>query len=178
MNNALINTMVSLKGATICTIDAVTIPTMRKTNNPYVGRVLKYVRTQMQFGYNYENAVNNRLEKMGLERSFKTSERKWGEWVIPNKVATNKGKFYLRFYTMESNTPTEVYYLVDGRLATREEVEAIKSFMPTPSTSNTQASEGLNEHQVQPREYEVESIRRVRVNGVDIFADKVVEIGA
>ena len=120
----------------------------------------------MQFGYVYENAVNNRLKGLGLEPTFDAMSRSWGRWVVPNKIAENKGEFYLRFYTMANpNALHDVSYLVDGRMATEDEVAIIKEFTPKPSESARQAESGLVEHQVQPREYKVSSIIGIAVNG-------------
>lgn len=162
--SALVSMMSNLKGATICTLVTYTEPKMRKTNNPYFGRVMKVSKCQYQFGYDYENAVNNRLKAQGLTPTFKTSERKWGEWVVVNKVAVHKDELYLRFYTMENAKPTTAY-LVDNRLATPEEVAEIKTFIPESAPSNRQAESGLTEHQVQPREFKATSILKISVEG-------------
>ena len=165
------NMMANIKGATICTIDTVTVPKMNKTGNPYFGKVVKVARVQMQFGYDYENAVNNRLKAMGLEPNFDAMGRKWGVWVVPNKVAEHKGELYLRFYTMENpNSISEVYYAINEggkyRVANPSEVAEIKSFMPNKGESNRQSEAGLTEHQVEPREFKISSIRKIAVNGV------------
>ena len=53
---------------------------MRKTNNPFNGhKVQKLTIQTLQFGYNYENAVNNRIE----DKTFVADPLKWGEWLIP-----------------------------------------------------------------------------------------------
>ena len=175
--SALVSMMSNVKGATICTVDSLTVPKMNKRGNDLYGRVMKYTRLQLQFGYNYEKAVNNRLEAMGLEPNFEVAKRQWGEWVIPNKVSTHKGNLYLRFYQM-ANTDPESYFLVDGRLATREEVEVIKSFMPKPSASARQSEVGLNDRQVTPREYMVSSIKRIAVNGEKYTIEEEIEVNA
>lgn len=172
--NQIVSMMSNVKGATICTIVSATEPKMRKTANPYIGRVKKLTKVQYQFGYNYENAVNNRLKKEGKEPNFSTASRKWGEWVIPNKVAEHKGEFYLRFYTMENATP-KVVYLVDNRLATPEEVAEIKTFIPASAPSNRQVEAGLTEHFVEPRELKATSILQITLNGTTYATDEMVE---
>lgn len=168
--NNIVNILANTKGATICTIVTETTPKMRKTNNPFIGRVQKLTRTQMQFGYDYERAVNNRLKKEGKEANFSALSRKWGKWLVPNKVAEHNGEIYLRFYTMPSFC--EVSYLVDGRLATSEETEAIKSFVQTSSPSARQAEFGLVEHQVEPREYKASAIKMLSLNGETYVIEK------
>ena len=44
------------------------------------GKVTKLVHTTCQVNYNYENAVNNRLEKQGDERTFTALSLPWGSW--------------------------------------------------------------------------------------------------
>jgi hypothetical protein len=171
----LVSLMSNIKGATICTIVSATEPKMRKTANPYVGRVTKLTKCQYQFGYNYQNAVNNRLAKEGKEPNFTTDARKWGVWVVPNKVAEHKGEFYLRFYTMENATP-KVVYLVDNRLATPEEVAEIKSFLTESAPSNRQIEAGLTEHFVEPREYKASAILQISLNGMTYATANMVEV--
>lgn len=159
--------MSNIKGATICTITTATEPKMNKRGNPLYGRVIKVAHIQMQFGYDYGKAVNNRLAAAGLPTTFDPMGRSWGRWVVPNKIAENKGEYYLRFYTMEKSSVAEIAYLVDGRRATADELATIKAFTPAPSASARQSEVGLDEHQVQPREYKVSSIVRIAVNGED-----------
>lgn len=106
---------------------------MRKTNNPYVGRVRKIVKgTNYQFGVSYENKVNNERERQGLERDFVPQSPKGREWVVYPKIlrsTKDADKTYLRVSTT-ANSTTEVVYLVDDRLATKEEVAEILSFIP------------------------------------------------
>lgn len=119
----------------------------------------------MQFGYSYENAVNNRIEReLGAERTFEAEPLAWGEWVVPNKIITHKNELYGRFYTMP-NASVEVVYMVGNRTATAEEVAVIKSLEPKSSYSNRQAEVGLTDHQVQPRCYKSSNILSLTTNG-------------
>lgn len=162
----LISMMSNIKGATICTIETETTPKMNKKGNALYGRVRKVSRGQFQFGYNYENAVNNRLEKQGDERTFEAQSRPYGTWVVPNKVAEHNGTIYLRFYKMSNQTAQETYF-VDGRPATAEEIDIIKFFTPASKPSATQAAEGLTDNQVKPCEYKASAIRKISINGAE-----------
>lgn len=77
----------NIKGCKIATIEQQTIVKIPKKYG-IKGQVEKYYKGQVQINYGYENAVNNRLEKQGDERTFKAEPLKWGEWEIANKVIT------------------------------------------------------------------------------------------
>ena len=91
--------LAGLNGATIVTITTRTEAKMNKRGNPLAGhKVEKLTVVNCQFGYNYENAVNNRLEKIGAGTKFKTETLPWGVWEITNKVILHNGERYARFY--------------------------------------------------------------------------------
>ena len=86
--------LANLKGCQFMNVVAITDPDMYKkspmdkTPNPFIGRVKKITITPMQFGYSYENAVNNRLDRQGCEANFEAEALSWGAWVkgMENKV--------------------------------------------------------------------------------------------
>lgn len=132
-----------------------TEPTMRKTNNPYVGRVRKVCRlSNIAIGYSYETYVNARRLRENLSADFKACPLQWGEWKknYENVVLTHKGEDYLRV-TMLPNTNVEVTYMVDGRVATESEINEIKSFLSKSSSSR----QGLT-NEVIVRAYKVSNI--------------------
>lgn len=153
------------KGAFVGIV-TLTEPTMRKTNNPFFGRVQKVCRQVCQIDYDYESAVNRRLKGEGKEPIFNAKSLQWGEWVIPNKVISHKGESYIRVYTTDNKV--DVLYLLDGRVASAEETREILSFCPQKKESARQSEVGLTEHQVQPRTYKVGSIISLSINGAKI----------
>lgn len=158
--------LASVNAASICALTTTTTAKMNKRGNPLANEDVRKVcvRKNYQFGYNYANGVNNRLEKQGCEANFEAESLAWGEWVIPNKIITHKGELYGRFYRME-NSIEETSYLVNGRVATASEVETIKAFTPKQSDSNRQAEAGLTEHQVKPMAIKFASIDRISIGG-------------
>ncbi len=127
-----------------------------------LGEVKKVVELNAQFNYDYETAVNNRLEKQGKARSFNANSLPYGSWLYPNKVIEyNKGGetlLYVRFYGVKNHYPDATYY-VNGRPATDSEVATIKAWQATLSKgSATQAASGLTTNQVEPRSLELENI--------------------
>lgn len=170
--NAIYNTLANLKGNNFIAVATLTDAKMNKRNNPLAGRVMKLTEAVYQFGYSYENAVNNRLEKQGDERNFTTDSLPWGSWIVPNKFIAHNGEIYVRFYTTASNRP-KVTYFVDNRLATAEEIEIIKSFTPAPKENAKQAAYGLTENQVKPMAINLKNIKKIKVNGEEIVASEM-----
>lgn len=115
------------------------------------GKVTKLVSGQVQLNYDYENAVNNRLEKLGKERTFTAKSLPWGVWETPNKIIEHKGDYYLRYYCFKGGKMESVYF-VDGRPALQSEINIINEWKKSKKTgSATQSAEGLDENQVEPR---------------------------
>ena len=96
-----------------------------KVNNPLYGRLSAvFYGINLQFGIDYENSVNNRLEKKGSERDFSADKLSWGEWyeytddkgekqsAFP-RIIIHKGNFYIRLYKAKNTNVRSIYYL-DG----------------------------------------------------------------
>ena len=160
-----------LKGCQFISVISMTDADMYLRNNPFRGRVKKVTFTPMQFNYDYETAVNNRLEREGKERSFSADHLKWGVWVegMRNKVITHKGGLYLRTYCVKGATPRS-FYLLDGHLASAEEYEQFASFLKPESVSAKQCEAGLDESDhVKPRTYGFGSLIAVTINHTRIY---------
>ena len=115
--------------------------------------------------FDYEKAVNNRLEKQGDERCFEAEPLKWGKWLIPNKVITHKGANYLRYY-VPANADISSVWFINGKIATAEEFAKIMAYLQSKDkTSHRQAEAGLVENQVVPRTIKFDSILRLTMNG-------------
>jgi len=159
------------KGCQFINILSMTEPDMYLTDNPFRGRVKKITIAPMQFGYDYEKSVNNRLEKNGLETSFIGEPLKWGHWVkgMENKVIEHKDELYMRTYCVRKSNP-HIYYILDGKLVTKEEFEIIKTFFKKSSSSKKQDESGLTEEfQVKPRTYKLSSLIAVTINKKRIY---------
>lgn len=144
-----------------------TEPRMNKTNNPYFGRVRKVsVITNVALGRDYENAVNARLGREGLETDFKAAKpngkHHYGEGGYLLQSDKDAEKFYLRL-TENKNTTRKVVWLLDGREATAEEVAAIKVFVPICGGSAKQAAHGLDaDNEVKLTDVLLENVTEIR----------------
>jgi hypothetical protein len=170
MENTNINTISKLnKGIFGVEVVTSTEPAMRKTNNPFIGRVRK-VSTYRNaiLGVDYQNAVNGRLERKGETADYKSDAPKGKKWYNAFFYVSDKDEnvFYLKI-GMRKNTTVESEYYVDGRIATASEVEEIKSFLTSHSSSvKKQENAGLNEEEqyriVAPK---LENVVCVRLGG-------------
>ena len=138
-----------------------TEPRMRKTNNPYFGRVQKVSRlANVAIGYNYENVVNNRLEREGKEADFESQKPNGKSWVKGYEnlfLVSDKDseQFYLRT-TMRKNTKPTSFYLVDNRIATAQEEAEIKTFIQSSSKPTNQGLDDGDE--VIVRDFKTENV--------------------
>lgn len=154
------------QGAAIVGIEAITDAKPLKTGNPFNG-INKHVRAVGFVGANYGEAVKREGERQGADASaFVASPRPYGEWLVPNKVATHKGELYLRTQSTPNQRRKQPARLLayrdnSGKFLSKDEV---KPFLPKKTESAKQAAAGLV-GKVDVREYKFSSIRKVRVNG-------------
>jgi hypothetical protein len=148
-------------------VTANTEPKMRKTNNPYMGRVRKVsTYTNVALGRDYQAAVNSRLEQSGEKADFVAAPPRgmhhYGQGGFLLQSDSDESKYYLRL-TMNRNTKIESRYMVDGRAATDAEVAEIKTFLPSVAPSAKQAASGLSdEDQVRLVSVNIENIEEIR----------------
>jgi hypothetical protein len=159
----LVNFVQSVKGCQFGNIEYISeggIP--KKVIN---GVVTKLVKAQIQFNYNYANAVNNRLANSGCEANFEADKLPWGEWLIPNKVITHKDSLYIRYYDYEG-AKVESIWFVDGKPATSEQMDVIVGYLRSKNTeSKKQAEHGLTSHQVKPKVVKAVNILSLTLSG-------------
>lgn len=151
-------------------IVAETDPKMRKTNNPLNGRVVKRTTSVVQLGNNYGSAIENRTEKTTGQRAEFETEKPKGKSFLEGyenlilKSDKDETQLYIRTYYNMANSDPKVEYLVDGRPATEEELETIKSFLPKTYASKKQEDAGLVEEiQIMPRDYKLENIKEIKL---------------
>lgn len=160
---SLISVLANLKGGTMVYLTSLT-----DVDVPFyyrLGRVQKFCRQSMQVGCSYENSVNNKLERKGLDRTFRSSHLPWGRWFILNRIIEHKGKYYARFYKTANSKP-QVVYLVNGRVATSREVRIIKQYDSLYTFSHKQSMYGLSRmEQTNVRNYDLTNIISISAEG-------------
>lgn len=162
-----INFVKSLTPATFgVTIITSTEPNMRKTANPYIGRVRKVTRlVNVALCYNFGNTVRNRLERAGMDTEYQVEKPSGRTWVINNLILCadkDPEQKYLRT-TMRANTKANVLYELDGKVVTDQKtLDDILSFIPAKAQSAKQLAAGLSEEdEVVVRDYKFESLQYI-----------------
>lgn len=64
--NLLVQKLLGINGTTFVRLDTRTIPDMRKTNNPFYGRIVKDSTVLAMIGAEYKNVVNNKRVKESM----------------------------------------------------------------------------------------------------------------
>ena len=120
----------------------ITTPKMNKRNNPFllsgdnVQKITYY--NNIGLGLSYENSTNNKLERMGEEANFEAEKPKgmvWDSYPFILRSEKNPEQKYLRmqFY---KNTTCKSLYLVNGKIATPQQIKTIESFLPKSSSNS------------------------------------------
>lgn len=135
-------------------VEVATEPKMRKTNNPYFGRVKKHTAyLGVDFGANYTEEVNKRRIEEGKSADF---QAKASPYERVNEYIVRKGDQYYLQMLLKKDNKTKVIYEVDDRPATDAEVSEIKGFF---YSSGSASNQGLNEgNEVLMRVVKIENI--------------------
>ncbi len=149
-----------------------TVPAMRKTNNPFFGKVWKITDANIQAGFHYINSVNNQLEREGKERNAELKERKWGVRIggTPLVEHTNKKGEYNLYLEAKVESVNSCYFVdEDGNKVDRE---ALAPFLYASKKSSTQENV---EKEVILRDYKLDSIQWIKMDGVELGTEPVAE---
>ena len=140
------------KGATMVTVVTRTEPRMRKTGNPFVGRVFMISRVNGVANFIYGNSVNRQREREGTEADFQAEPRKWGERVKGTPLVLHKGQMYLELKVERSLGHT--YVFANGSALTDTDVTSLKGFLYKSSQAKTQQTD----KEIILRDYKVANI--------------------
>lgn len=127
-----------------------TIPAMRKTNNPFVGRVTKITHyIDGVLGVDYQKTVNRRLAKNGLEANYQSEapngKKHYNAFFYQS--LNDENVFYLKI-GIYPNTITHSILFLDGQPATPTQIAQIEPFLQTKSNNvQKQADAGLTNEQ-------------------------------
>lgn len=159
------------KSATAVCIVTQTQPKMRKTNNPFFGRVTRIASRSGMLNASYENAVNRqRAREDHPEAGEFNAAALWngkGEHVSPAIVRhTGSGEEYLVFYptrTTEDGKPiaNQDLWLLDGQPVDGETLAAIMTFVQAPGESRKQETD----KQISWRTVKLENVKQVTMGG-------------
>ena len=138
-------------GSTFFEVWTKTVPNMRKTDNPFIGRVFKYTETNCQAGWIYENSVNLQRAREEIDAEFVVQPRKWGVHLLNTETKktskilighTNKAGTYNEYAHLRPLSVKSVEYKWDdGNPLTDVEVAELKTFLIVRSKSQTQETD-------------------------------------
>jgi hypothetical protein len=154
----LVERLSAIRGATIVTIETCTVPTMRKTGNPYAGNCVKISRVNGMIGWSYANSVNNQREREGGTADFEVKERKWGKRIASTPFVVHEGRYYLELKV--EHALEHWYETVTGE---RINVDHIRPFLPAKKTTTAEA-QGV-EREIILRDYALDNITAITFQG-------------
>jgi len=164
MENTKISEISSMpKGVFGVHVTVMTEPKMNKTGNQFYGRVRKVTDYfNIQLGTDYANTINNRLEKQGEEGNYVAEKAKgmhrYNDYFMQSDKDENQ--FYLNIIFNKAESHTETAWMVDGRLATEEEIKEFTAFIPKSSPCKKQEDAGL-EKQVEIRRPKLQNVIKI-----------------
>ena len=163
LGDSLVDIVFNQKSATFIGIRSNTECRMNKTNNPHYGKVRKIGYWGGMVCDIYENGVQRKADKEGLNVEFKAQELKWGHhWRGHKSIIEHKGSFYLQIRV--ENPIKTVYVWNDGKDTplTKDEIAEIKEFFPPKREGASQPAED----KIVYRTVKVENITEFSMNGV------------
>lgn len=173
----LVDWLFEFRGAKPASVTTETQVEMRKTGNPFAGRVTKICVAHVFVNFNYANSVNTQrrkeAEREGTEAEvFAPDERKWGTRIrredqtltpLVRHVKDGEERFYLECRFLKSE-PRVVYRL--DRISDIDKAE-FEEFLP--GRSSGAEHQGLSQdNEVIMRDYNVGGITRLVTEGWDV----------
>lgn len=156
----LIDIISNNKGCEAISIDIETHPRMKKIGNPFEG-VIKVCSLSGLIGFNYENSVNNQLERENKERNFRAQERIWGKHYNPYFIIHNDN-FYLN---IKVQFASESKYFLNGKEIKVEEILPYLYESKKPHTQDNLKNE------IVVRTVKIDSIKRLRYKGEEYIIE-------
>lgn len=153
----LVEFLKSLKGATSATIVAETVPTMAKTDNPFVGKVIKRSVVNGVLNVHYANSVNRQRVREDSAPDFIPQERAWGTRIEGTPLVQHNSQYYLE---VKCERAAVQYLAADG---TEISKDALAPFLRERAAVNQEL-----EKAVVLRDYKLENIKEMRVAGFNL----------
>ena len=152
------------------TIVSRTAPAMRKTDNPYLGRLFKVSKVSGTINWQYAGEVNRQREREGgfeivdgqpvvaTVDEFKSHPRQWGQRIENSPFVEHKGQHYLELKVSESNG--HEYRDENNEAITGEKLAHAKSFFPNRSESSRQNVQ----NKIVLRDYRIDRVEAITLH--------------
>lgn len=150
------------RGVVILSIVSHTAPKFRKTGCPY-SSIEKVEYKRVVVGAKYGRAVEKQVAEItGKQIQFKVSPRKWGDYVVEDKVVTYQGNLYLCTQARNPQKPLRTVWLADGKEVNKE---TIKDYLVTSNSAKQEKVGLVGKKQVMERDFTMGNVLKVKVDG-------------
>jgi hypothetical protein len=151
--------LMNVEKPTFTNVVSEVIPKMNKTGNPYFGKVVKKSKGNYFIGGSYEDMVNKRMEKEGMEPTFESKECSVGTHISKCvQYNDNTKKHYLQYFTFETSKPKSTFEFEGNEI----DKQLFESFMVKKSEKSRQPQD--NKHQ--PQSLTTTNIKEITLEGV------------
>jgi len=155
----LLTLLMNVEKPTFTNVVSEVIPKMNKTGNPYFGKVVKKSKGNYFIGGSYEDMVNVRMEKEGMEPTFESKECSVGTHVSKCvQYNDNTKKHYLQYFTFPTSKPSSTFEFEGNEI----DKQLFESFMVKKSEKSRQPQD--NKHQ--PQSLTISNIKEISLGGV------------
>jgi hypothetical protein len=160
----LLTLLMNVEKPTFTNIVSEVFPKMNKTGNPYFGKVVKKSKGNYFIGGSYEDMVNNRMEKEGMEPTFESKECSVGEHISKCvQYNDNTKKHYLQYFTFPTSKPSSTFEFEGNEI----DKQLFESFMVKKSENSRQPQD--NKHT--PQSLTITNIKEISLSGVHYEVD-------
>jgi hypothetical protein len=170
--NEMVNVLNNVTKSTPIFIMMETSVRMNKTGNPYYGQIIKQTVGRYFIGNDYENRVNNNMERERMERTFETEKPK-GKTHISKCVLVDDKTNSVYYLMMErfKEVKSKVTYFFDGN-----EIE--KRLFESYMTQVYEPQKQEQDRKVYPMTPKISNIRFMSLNGIryEIQQEELVEV--
>lgn len=134
----------------------VTVPAMKKTNNPFFGRVVKISHVTAWINVRYSRSVNLQRVREAQPANFRASERAWGSKIESRPLVEHDDQYY--FEARLQTRKSQIRDIETGKVIAPEQLKPYLS----PLKKNTR--QRLN-REVILRDFRVDHVAELRING-------------
>lgn len=156
--NELVEILRNVNNRVMVEITTSTDPDMRKTNNPFIGKVKKVQTLRVTLNQDYAELVNSARILEGKTPDFQAKPRPWGVKIQNTPLVENKGSFYVEGI-VSGEAPAPAIYKMLG-------IEIDKSillpFLPAKNES-AKRNQLLDKNEVTVRTFKVENIVALKI---------------
>jgi len=139
----------------------ITKPKLNKMGKDLFGTIIKIANVGGIIGYNYENSVNNQLEREGKERGF-LSKPLWNGKGIRISSALSKHNEKKTYYLTYKALQTFKSYYLDNNLNLIP-YDQVKSFLPDNTPKNQGVFEG---NEIHHREILIDNVIKIKIKKI------------